>query len=198
MNRRGVTLIELVVGITISTAILSAAYAALATALDRREAAVAGVRADVEAQAIRSSLRAWLAGARIPPGGGGTAFSGADAEFGGLADDRLTFLTTASTPLGSGSVLVTLSIDRDPNTSAQGLVADLAAWRGTDRSRVELVPEAESLAVRYRSDVLSGRRWHPSWISASVMPAGVEVTIGGAYVPALLALPMITPLVGGR
>jgi hypothetical protein len=62
-----------------------------------------------------------------------------------------------------------------------------------------LVPEATGLEVRYRSALLSGREWHPSWISSSVMPAGVELAVhGGADLHALLRTPVRVALVGGR
>jgi hypothetical protein len=196
-----VTLIELVVGLSIAAAILSAAYAGLATALDRREEAVVAVRADLEAVAVRASLRSWLESARVPGESSAPLFSGADGVHEDLPDDRLSFITSASTPLGAGTSSVVLYIDRDPETTEQGLVADFSEWLGTRGSRVELVPEAIALEVRYRSDLLSARPWHPSWISTTVMPAGVELQIIGSTdenLHAVLQYPIRVALLGGR
>ena len=59
------------------------------------------------------------------------------------------------------------------------LVADVSAWLGARRTRVELVPDAVGLEIRYRSRLLGGREWHPSWISSSVLPMGVELEVIG-------------------
>jgi len=201
MKRAGVTLIELVVGLTIASVALGAAYAGLATALDQRESATDAVAADLEAVAIREAIRTWLEGARVPGESSTPLFSGADATYEGLDDDRLSFVTSASTPLGSGLTNVALYIDRDPDTPEDGLVAALSQWMGSASQRIGLIPGATSLEVRFRSDVLTGRRWHPSWISTSVMPAGVELTIAGAGSGALhpiLGYPIRVALVGGR
>lgn len=201
MNRRGVTLIELVVGLTIAAMVLSAAYAGLATALDRREIATAAVRADLAATAVRATLRSWLESARVPAESSEPLFSGGDGSHEGLADDRLSFITSASTPLGSALTSVVLYVDRDPETPERGLVAVLVDWLGTRRSRVELVPDVSAFDVRYRSALLTGRPWHPSWISTTLMPAGVEIAMSGdaARPPhPILLYPLRVALPGGR
>jgi hypothetical protein len=107
--------------------------------------------------------------------------------------------STAPALVNARTVSVRLFIDRDPDTPEVGLVADVGAWLGTERRRAVLVPEATGLEVRYRSALLSGREWHPSWISSSVMPAGVELAVhGGADLHALLRTPVRVALVGGR
>lgn len=201
MRRNGVTLIELVVALTIGSVLLAAAYAGMGTALDRREAALATVEDDLEAAATRASLRAWLEGARVVSESSVRAFSGIDGVYEGFDDDRISFLTSSMTPLGSGWTRVTLYVDRDPETVQRGLVADLTAWLGTKRTRVELAPDATGLEVRYRSDVLSGRPWHPSWISSTVMPAGIELRIEGpteGELHSLLELTLTVAFEGGR
>ena len=202
MSRAGLTLIELVVGITVASAVLTAGYAGVTTALDRREQAVAVLDEDLAAASVRASLRSWLRGAQTVPEVSGPLFSGVDAEHENLADDQLAFLTSAETPLGTGRATVRLFIERDPDTAVQGLVAEFVTWLGTERTRIELIPEARELDVRYRSRLLSGRDWLPSWISSTVMPEGVEVRVRGApEAPALhplLAYPVRVALKGGR
>lgn len=201
MTRAGVTLIELVVGLTIAAMVLSAAYAGLATALDRREIAVAAVETDLAATAIRASLRSWLESSRVPGESSEPLFSGGDGTYDGLPDDRLSFVTAAATPLGSALTAVVLYIDRDPETPEQGLVAAFSDWLGTRRSLVELVPGANALNVRYRSALLTGRPWHPSWISTTLMPAGVELAIttdAETSLHPIIAYPLRVALPGGR
>lgn len=204
MSRRGVTLIELVVGLTIASTLVAAGYAALTTIVDRREAALSLLEEEVAATSIRSTLRGWLRGAYTVAGSSAPIFSGVDAESdAGESDDQLAFLTSAETPLGAHAATVRLYIDRNPETPEQGLVAEVRAWLGTERVRVVLVPEATGLNVRYRSGLVGGREWLPSWISSTVMPAGVEVWLSGAAGPGrgvhpLLAYPVRQSLQGGR
>lgn len=201
MKRAGVTLIELVVALTITAAVFTVGYGALALAMDRREAAVAALDRDLRAASVRSSLQAWLTDVRLTAESSRPVFNGADGIHQDLPDDELVFLTSAPTPLGAGLTLVRLFIDRDPDTPETGLVADLGAWLGTARARVALVPEAVGLDVHYRSRLLGGRPWHPSWISSSVVPAGLEVRIvgaGDAPLHPLLAYPLRAPIEGGR
>lgn len=206
MGQAGVTLIELAVGLTIGAAVLSAAYGALAVALDRREAALAAVERDLAAAAVRTSLRSWLESARVPAESSDPLFSGADGAYEGLPDDRLSFVTSASTPLGSALTSVVLYVDRDPETPEEGLVAMFDEWLGTRRLRLELVSDAVGLDVRYRSALLTGRPWHPSWISTTLMPAGVELTLHAEADQAMreqsvhpvLLYPLRVALPGGR
>jgi prepilin-type N-terminal cleavage/methylation domain-containing protein len=201
MKRAGLTLIELVVGLTIASVALGAAYAGLATALDQRESATDAVAEDLEAVAIREAIRTWLEGARVPGESSTPLFSGADATYEGLDDDRLSFVTSASTPIGSSLANVSLYIDRDPRTVERGLVAVISHWLGARSQRIELIPGATSLEIRYRSNVLSGRPWYPSWASTTVMPAGVELVIQGhtpGAIHPILAYPIRVALVGGR
>ena len=201
MRRAGVTLIELVVALTITLAVFTVGYGAFGLAIDRREAAVAALDRDLRAASVRSSLQSWLTGIRLTAESSRPVFNGADGVYQGLPDDELIFLTSAPTPLGDGLALVRLFVDRDHDSAETGLVAEVGAWLGTARVRVTLVPDAVGLDVHYRSRLLSGRPWHPSWISSTVVPAGLELRIVGAADAPLhpvLAYPIRIPIDGGR
>lgn len=201
MRRAGVTLIELVVALTITLTVFTAGYGALGVVIDGRERAVAALDQDLRAASVRTSLQAWLSGVRLTAESSRPVFNGADGVHQGLPDDEVVFLTSAPTPLGGGLAVVRLYVDRDPGTPETGLVADIGAWLGTARARVSLVPDAVGLDVQYRSHLLSGRPWHPSWISSSVVPAGLELrVVGGEEAPLhpLLAYPIRVPIEGGR
>jgi type II secretory pathway pseudopilin PulG len=192
------TLLELVVALTITGAALAAGYGAFAGVVDRREAVTVATDSVARAAGVRRMLVAWVGGARVEVGGDGPDFRGLDGVAGTAADDELTFSTDARTPLGDVATLVRVFVDRDPRTPERGLTATLAEWGGTAATRIELAPDVEGLDVRYGSRVFGRIRWLPSWISRSVLPRAVEITLSptaGDTLPALLALP-ITVLVG--
>jgi prepilin-type N-terminal cleavage/methylation domain-containing protein len=200
-SRSGMTLLELLVGLTITGMALAAGYGALATTLDQRERMVRAT-AGVEASArVRRTLVSWIAGARLEPDASGPEFQGIDAEEGAWPDDELTFLTSASTPLGPARTVVRLSIDRDERTPERGLVADLQEWRGPRAQRVELVPHARGLQVRFLSGTHREQSWIDSWISTSILPAGLDLRLQAEEpdsVAPLLRLPVVVPLGGAR
>jgi len=207
------TLLELVVALTITGLMLASGYGAFATLADRR--AVAAERADevARAAALRRTLAAWLAGARLTIEEDEIAFRGLDgvrrsdgrsvaAAGAEMPDDDLTFLTTAPTPLGDGETIARLYVDRSDDTPERGLVAELMEWRGLRRTRVELDPRVAGLDARYLSGVLGARQWLPSWVSTTVLPAGVELRVVGAIgadsLAPLLSLPITVPFGSGH
>jgi len=200
MRRAGVTLIELIVALTVIAALFAAGSAAVGVLLDRQDAALARLDEDLAAATIRSTLLEWLAGIQMPPESSRGAFQGADATQDGRPNDELSFVTSAATPLGARLTRVRLWIDRDPATPEAGLTAEFTEWLGTASLRTTLVAGAVGLDVRFRSNLL-GRQWHPSWISTTVLPLGVELSIlggDGPEVPPLLILPIRTAIQGGR
>lgn len=201
MNTRGLTLMELVVALAITGLIMAAGYGALGAVIDQRARATEAMDAALRAAAVRSSLEAWVAGARLSAEESGAVFRGLDGVFDRLPDDELTFVTTASTPLGHGEALVRLYVDRDEETPERGLVAAFSEPRGTRTMRLEVEPRVAGLELRYVSHLVRGRRTLPSWISTTVLPAGVELTLvpaRGDSLPALLRRPLVVPLASGR
>lgn len=201
LSRSGMTLIELLVGLAITGMILAAGYGAFAAAVDHRHRAAGAAEDVVRAAAIRATLVSWLAGARLTADEGGPEFRGIDGVQGSHDDDDLSFLTTAPTSLGPAHTLVRLYIDRDNDTPERGLTAEMVEWRGTRAERVELIPQATALDIRYLSSVPGDRYWAPSWISRTVLPAGVEVSIRAdaeEEIPPLLRLPVLAVLAGAR
>jgi prepilin-type N-terminal cleavage/methylation domain-containing protein len=201
MNRDGLTLIELVVALTITGLAMAAGYGALGAIVDHRQRVEERSAAVARAAAERGMLESWLAGTHLTVEEGGPAFRGLDGVSGDSADDELTILTTASTPIGSGETAVRLYVDRDERTAERGLTATFAEWPGTLARRLEIDPRVTGLQIRYRSSLLTGAAWLPSWISTSILPVGVEVTLTGDgpdSLPALLRVPIVAPLAGGR
>lgn len=194
------TLIELVVALTVAGAVVTAGVAGFASIADHRRRAEEATAAVARAAAIRETLRSWLAGAMLVPGEGGPPFRGIDGIRADRPDDVLVFLTSARTPLGAGPALVQLAIDHDDETPERGLVADIVAWRGTARTRIEIEPAAAGLDVRYLSRLRGEPQWLPSWISNTLVPAGVEMRIlpaDGKELHPLLARRLLVPVGGG-
>jgi prepilin-type N-terminal cleavage/methylation domain-containing protein len=200
--RKGLTLIELVIALTIAAIAISVGYATLGILVDGRDAAESATRETTRAWAVRSTLTDWLAGARLDAqGGAASAFRGLDGARSGLPDDELTFLTAASTPVGDGETLVRLFIARDRTGRNLGLTADLTEWRGTHHESVTLDSAVAGLDISFRSSVFTAPQWITSWVSATVLPSGVQVTLLSApkdSLRALLRTPLIVALEGGR
>lgn len=196
-RRAGFTLLELVVALAVSGMAMGAGYAALAGAIDRRDALLEETRALERRMVARTMLEEWIDGARLDPLRMTPSFRGLDLERAGVPDDAFTFLTGARTPLGVARTAVTLRIERDSSGSSRGLVAELLDWDGGRSQRVMLVPGAEALEVRYLSGLSGEEPWLGSWISASMLPAAVELTLGrapGDTVASLLDLPILVPV----
>jgi type II secretory pathway pseudopilin PulG len=191
------TLMELVVGLTVTGLVLSAGYAAFSSVTDHRARAEAVTSAISHAAAARRTLSRWLEGARLTVDDGGPPFQGLDGIHDGLPNDELTFLTTAG---GNGRLMemvLRLYVDRDSATPERGLTAELSEWRGTTMQRIEVEPAATTLDLRYFTRMLGHDEWLPSWISSTVLPAGVELRLAaveGDTLPALLRLPVAVPL----
>ena len=198
MNDRGLTLVELIVAMAVSAVAMAVGYAAFSSILDNR-ARVADAAAEVtRSSAQRRTLISWLEGARLT-NVAGPRFQGLDGVFRDLPDDELTFLTTSDTPLGRGETIVRLYVDRDEETPERGLIVQLEEWRGLKIERITVDERVIGLETRYLSDVLGARRWLPSWVSSTVLPAAVELRLEAGTpesLPPLLAYPILVKLGG--
>jgi hypothetical protein len=195
------TLLELIVGLTITGFTMTAGYGALASIIDHRVRAESQIDAVTRAAAQRRILAEWLAGARLTVDQNGPQFRGLDGAYQNRPDDELTFLTTGSTPVGAAATVVRLYIDRDSLTPEHGLTAELSTRQGSVSERVEIEPHADALDLRYSTRMLGRAEWLPSWISSTVLPGGVELTLmaqPGDTLPPLLRLPITVPLGSAR
>lgn len=198
MSRPGTTLLELIVGLVLMSAALAAGYSAFNGVADQRERAVFAMNATAREALVRRTIGDWLRGARVTVDDDGPPFVGTDGIREGRSDDEVAFLTTAPTLAGITEGYVRLFIDRDPETPERGLVAELSEWRGPRLERIELVPEATALDVRYLSGP-PNRFWVPSWISSSAVPVGVEIILAAAPddpLPRLLRRPILAAVRG--
>lgn len=200
-GERGMTLLELVVGLTIAGLAVSGGYGALAAFTDQAERARLATEEMTVAAAKRRLLVRLLEGARLSADAGGPIFRGLDGVDGRTPDDEVTFLTTAATDLSAGRSIVRLYVDRDSLTLERGLTLEIARPEGRALQRIELATEAAGLDCRYFTRMLGRSEWLPSWISGTVLPLGLELTLvpaPGDTLPPLLALPMVVALEPAR
>ena len=118
-----------------------------------------------------------------------------------LPDDELTFLTSSRTPLGDGATIVRLYVARTVTGSNAGLAADFTEWQGRRRLTVVLDSAVAGLELRYGSGLFASRGWVATWLSTTVLPGGVRLTLRAAprdSLAALLRQPIVVPLEGGR
>ena len=168
--RKGMTLLEVIVALAVAGAALAAGAAVLGFLTDQQERS--GALPVASANAARTTLRDWVANAQLTTQG--------DAEFRGTsasrlmstANDELTFVTTAPTPIGETGTVVHLHV------TARGLIANLTSWRGSGTtSAVALAPDATGLRIRYLGSIYGERRWERTWATTSVLPVAAEITI---------------------
>jgi hypothetical protein len=194
------TLVEVLVGMTVASAALAMGFGALAALRDNATRADDAARLGAVSGGVRATLFDWLSFARVRPEGS-TEFRGIDGTVDGFGDARLTFITTAPTPLRLRETHIALSIDRDDETPERGLVAELWEERGTHPIRIELAPAAAGLRIRYLSGVSGDDRWLPSWISSTVPPRAIDLHIEALSpdsLPRLLRRPIRVPIGGAR
>jgi prepilin-type N-terminal cleavage/methylation domain-containing protein len=199
-GRAGFTLVEVMVGLTVAALALAAGFVALGAVHDRGEHAAEASRAAVAGAAQRALLVEWLAGAR-QAAPSGEMFEGAREDAAGEPVDLLLFPTTARTPAGGMNSVVLLYIDHDADTPERGLVAEVTgSTPGQPPRRVELVPEAVHMRVRYLGTGSTSGEWQEEWAGRNELPRLIEITLTAApgdSLPLLLRLPIrVAP--GGR
>lgn len=190
------TLLELIVGLTITGMAITAGYGALATLITNGDRAGEALDSTLRVAGERRQLNQWLAGARLLIEGGPT-FRGLDGTDEHRPSDDLSFLTTAPTPLGIGNTVVRLYVDRDTLTPERGLVAEFSRWPAPASRRMEIDSRVDGLDCHYFTRMLNQAEWLPSWISNTILPAAVEVRlspVGNDSLPALLALPLVVAM----
>lgn len=199
--RRGFTLMEVLIGLTVAALALTAGFATLGFLSDSDEPVDVASALALRGATTRNLLTEWLAEARYRVGRRGETFQGLDGEVYGTPADELIFPTTASTPLGVGTSVVHLYIDDDRDTAERGLVAALTELATDEPRVVELVPEAGSLELRYLLPVEGTTgEWVDGWLS-NRLPGAIEMILrstGPDTLPPLLQYPLLVALEATR
>lgn len=203
--RSGMTLLELVVALTVGGIALAVGGAAFAFLSDRRAALIADADHEARACAARRAIEQWFAEVRLAPDGQGTPFRGIDgvrrAHAGDVADDEVSFTTTAPTPLGDDAAFVRLFVAREPGSDLGALVAEFRDARSATARRLTLAEGVEGFDARFYTQAFGPTEWLDSWASATLLPGAVELRViarSRDSLPAALRLPITIPFANGR
>jgi prepilin-type N-terminal cleavage/methylation domain-containing protein len=203
-RRSGMTLVELVVALTITAMAVGVGFATFGSLADRRERADAEADAEMRALASRATLASWLRNTRLTIEEDEIVFRGLHGvhrePLRDLSDDELTFFTSARTPVSNHGTIVRLHVERS-DSLAKGLIADLVEWPGGRRDRVIIEPSVGGLSFSFITSPMSAQPALTSWVSTTVLPAGLRLTLlprTGDSLPAAFRPMMTISIENGR
>jgi prepilin-type N-terminal cleavage/methylation domain-containing protein len=215
--RRGMTLMELVIGITITGLMALAGAGAFASIIDHRRIIRESTVSTERAAALRDMIRMWIVSGQVMVQQGGgprgltrTAVGATNLRTAGAlgmnaaavsaaqaSGDELTFTTTALNPSMLPNVRIRLYIDGDANTPETGLTMEYQPNTQTPLVRRGLDSTIGVLKVEFL-DRRTGR-WFRASEAATIQSRAVRITLlpaegGRDTIPALLQVPMIFPI----
>ena len=211
-HRRGMTLMELVIGLAITGMMAAAGAGAFASIIDhKRDIQTASVRTE-RAGALREMIKSWIyAGTiQIQRGGGprgltrtltGAGAAGsrglnstAAVSAAQAAGDEIAFTTTALNPSLLANVRIRLYVDADANTPEKGLSIEYQPSAQLPLVRKMLDSTIDSLKVEYLDNRTN--RWFAATEAATITPYAVRLSFHSADTAQspLLLLPMIFPI----
>jgi len=207
MNRRGMTLMELLVGLALTGAMATMGAAAFGSIIDHRRIIKESTVEMERAAALREQLRNWIGGGQvlIQQGGGprlgrssATAMPGSQTITAAVAaGDELTVNTSAPNPAGTPTTRMRFFVDGDDGTPERGLTVEYQASNASPLQRMQLEPSIGTLVVEFLDQRTN--RWRPASEAATIQPIAVRVALlppEHATLPAILQLPMIFPMPG--
>ncbi|HXT15692.1 MAG TPA: prepilin-type N-terminal cleavage/methylation domain-containing protein [Gemmatimonadaceae bacterium] len=208
--RRGMTLMELVIGLAITGMMAAAGAGAFGSVIDHRRTIETASVALERSSALRDIVESWMyAGTvQIQQGGGPRGLRGGGMSMsstGGslvnvtqaqAAGDEITFTTTAPNPAGVGSVRMRMYIDADDATPEKGLTIEYQPNAQQPLVRKMLDSTIDTLNVEYL-DSRTNRWFHSTQAATLSSPLAVRLTfLHGPHgpLPAILEVPMIFPI----
>lgn len=188
--RRGVTLVELVVALTVTSVVALVGASTFEQLIDRRAHLVDATGATERESARRALVREWVQNGAIDLPLTTAIVREADARrvaqsrdvqrldtrFARSQSDELNVTTSANTPLGHRDVQVRLYIDDDPDTPERGLSVEYRAFAGGPTRRQALDSTMATLTVEWFD--ARTRRWVPTRDARAILPAAVRLTFG--------------------
>jgi prepilin-type N-terminal cleavage/methylation domain-containing protein len=212
--RRGMTLMELVIGLAITGMMATAGAVAFGAIIDhRRVVRTASVETE-RAAALRDMLRGWInagsiqiqqgggprgltraAGAALGRGGGGGgAMNVANVSAAQASGDELTFTTSEINPSLLPNVRIRLYVDGDANTPEKGLTIEYQPNLQMPLVRKMLDSTIDTQSVEFLDRRTN--RWIGASQSATITPRAVRLTLLSSHttLQPILELPMIFPM----
>lgn len=205
MNRRGMTLMELLVGLALTGAMAAMGAATFGSIIDHRRVIKESTVEMERAAALREQLRNWIGGGTvlIPQGGGPRLGTSSASVMPGSAvitsavasGDELTVNTYAPNPAGTPTARMRFFVDGDDATPERGLAVEYQSSNQTPLQRLQLEPSIGTLKVEFLDQRTN--RWRPASEAATIQPVAVRVSLlppEKGTLPAILQLPMIFPM----
>ena len=202
MNRRGMTLMELLVGLALTGAMAAMGAAAFGSIIDHRRVIKESTVEMERAAALRDQLRDWIgSGTPLIQQGGGprlrgnsaSAMPGTQAISAAVASgDELTVNTTAPNPAGTPTARMRFFVDGDDGTPERGLTVEYQSSTQAPLQRMQLEPAIGVLKVEFLDQRTN--RWRPASEAATIQPIALRVSLlppEHGTLPAILQVPMI-------
>jgi prepilin-type N-terminal cleavage/methylation domain-containing protein len=212
--RRGMTLMELVIGLAITGMMTAAGAGAFESIISHRKVIRDAAVTTERAVALREMVRGWLSTGQvqIQQGGGprGLTRGAATAATPGMsstssvsaaqaAGDEISFTTSAANPALLSIVRIRMFIDADNNTPENGLTIEYQPNAQQPIVRKMIDSTIDTLYVEFLDD--RTHRWFHSSEAATITPTAVRITmLPGEHhtAPPILTLPMIYPIANAR
>ncbi|MBM4194519.1 MAG: prepilin-type N-terminal cleavage/methylation domain-containing protein [Gemmatimonadetes bacterium] len=219
-RRRGMTLLEVVIALTILALLAGGGAAAFVTLIERQETIRTASNEVERAAALRETVRQWIlqgeplistGGVPGGRGGAGAAAAGGGRQLASVAPggraaaatvqgvtaaastgQEVTVLTNAPNPLLANNVRIRIFVDADDATPERGLTIEYQATTQTPLMRRELEPAVGDLLVEYYDSRTN--RWYPSTEAATIDPIALRLTMvsaEGATLARLLRVPIL-------
>lgn len=186
-SRQGFTLIEVIVAIAIGGLVSLTAAATASSVLELTDRADAHLSGTLRSAGVRTQLREWLRASYASRDSTyEAAFTGVDGSRDGADALRFPVVDPTATVRGRASIVVAIAAARGAGPS---LVAEIQPEAGA-ATRVELIPGAGFLEVRYLYFVSSEPRWFAGWSSEVERPAAVRLWIDGEGLEPLMRMPL--------
>ncbi|HEX4684753.1 MAG TPA: prepilin-type N-terminal cleavage/methylation domain-containing protein [Gemmatimonadaceae bacterium] len=215
--RRGMTLMELVIGLAITGMMALVGASAFGSVIDHRKTLETASISLERSSALRDMIQSWLyagtiqiqrggvprglnASSSVSTRGAGNTGTGmlnnASVSQAQAAGDEISFTTTAPNPAGLGSVRIRLYIDADANTPEAGLTIEYQPNALQPLVRRMLDSTIDTLKVEYLDSRTN--RWFRASEAATLsgMTAARITLLHGQHgpLPPIVEIPMIFPM----
>lgn len=208
--RRGVTLLELIVALTVTGLMAIVGTATFTSIIDNRHILRESTAPTETASALRETIRQWLLPATIQMQAAGAPRGGAASSIrttvnnrvssNGAAGvtpaatssgDELTFTTTAPNPTNAANARLRLFIDEDEQTPETGLTLEYQVNQQSPLLRRQLDSTIVGITVEYLNQ--QNNQWVTAVNATGIRAKAVRLTLlpaSGVTVQPLMSLPM--------